>query len=90
MVRFDLATHSVLGKPYHYSMMRSWNINWEIKEMRIELEDGPISFHCSSADLKILHEFIGGYIFMSMRRDVHDPVNVELFFKLTGGWDEMA
>ena len=55
--------------------------------MKIEHEDGPIAFTCRSADLKILHEFIGGYIFMSMRKDVHETVNTEMFYKLTGGWE---
>lgn len=86
LIRLDPATHAHL-QTWRYSTMRSWNINWEIKEMKIEHEDGQIAFTCRSSDLKILHEFIGGYIFMSMRKDVHETVNTEMFYKLTGGWE---
>ena len=86
LIRLDPKTHAHLHT-WRYSTMRHWNINWEIKEMRIEHEDEVLTFTCASADLKILHEFIGGYIFMSMRKDVHEPVNTESFYKLTGGWE---
>ena len=86
LIRLDPQTHSHL-RTWHYATMKTWDINWEIKEMRIDHEDGVFSFTCSSADLKVLHEFIGGYIYMSMRKDVHEPVNSENYFKLTGGWE---
>ena len=51
------------------------------------------SFHwhfcpqCLSADCKVIHEFIGGYIFLSMRsKESNQQLNQELFHKLTGGW----
>lgn len=65
--------------------MRSWNVNWETKEMIIDCEGERIRFICTSSDIKSIHEFIGGYIFLSMRKDVNQPVDHELFFKLTGG-----
>eukprot|EP00117_Sycon_ciliatum_P046740 scpid12531/ scgid33449/ Fermitin family homolog 1; Kindlin-1; Unc-112-related protein 1 len=86
LVRLDPQTHAHL-QTWRYSTMRTWDINWEIKEMRVDHEDGTFSFTCSSSHLKILHEFIGGYIFMSMRKDVHEAVNAESFLKLTGGWE---
>ena len=37
--------------------------------------------------LQVVHEFIGGYIFLSMRtKDANQTLNDELFHKLTGGW----
>lgn len=37
--------------------------------------------------LQVVHEFIGGYIFLSMRtKDANQNLNEELFHKLTGGW----
>ena len=46
-----------------------------------------IIFQCVSAECKVLHEFIGGYIFLSMRsKDSSQILNEELFHKLTGGW----
>ena len=42
---------------------------------------------CLSADCKVIHEFIGGYIFLSMRsKESNQQLNQELFHKLTGGW----
>lgn len=36
---------------------------------------------------KLVHEFLGGYIFMSMRSlDRNEALDSEMFFKLTGGW----
>ena len=56
--------------------------------MRIEHEDNSFSFSCQSADLKVVHEYIGGYIFLSMRESDEDELDVEMFLKLTGGWHE--
>lgn len=55
--------------------------------MLIQLEEDAIAFACLSADCKVVHEFIGGYIFLSMRsKDQNQTLNEELFHKLTGGW----
>lgn len=44
-------------------------------------------FNCLSADCKVIHEFIGGYIFLSMRsKEANQTLNEEQFHKLTGGW----
>ncbi|XP_065832444.1 unc-112-related protein-like [Oscarella lobularis] len=87
IIRMDINTHEH-KKTWRYSAMRAWNINWEIKEMRIEHEDNSFSFSCQSADLKVVHEYIGGYIFLSMRESDEDELDVEMFLKLTGGWHE--
>ena len=66
---------------------QAWNVNWEVKLMMIQLDDENISFSCLSADCKVVHEFIGGYIFLSLRsKDASQALNDELFHKLTGGW----
>ena len=59
--------------------------------MMIQLGDGKsVIFQCLSADCKVVHEFIGGYIFLSMRsKDANQTLNVDLFHKLTGGWQWM-
>ena len=54
--------------------------------MIIHCEDEMVVFSCCGFDVKVIHEFIGGYIFLSMRKDVNSPPEEELFFKLTGGW----
>lgn len=64
--------------------MRSWNVNWESKQLRIDHEDEKLLFQCLSADLKIVHEFIGGNIWLSLRSE-KDPLDIAMFVKLTGG-----
>lgn len=50
-------------------------------------DDKNVIFQCLSADCKVIHEFIGGYIFLSMRsKESNQQLNQELFHKLTGGW----
>lgn len=77
---------------YFYShcslhQIKAWNVNWEIKCMMIQFHDGNVVFSCLSSDCKVVHEFIGGYIFMSMRsKETNQTLNEEMFHKLTGGW----
>ncbi|XP_052756359.1 unc-112-related protein-like [Galleria mellonella] len=74
-------------KTWRFSTMKAWNVNWEIKHMMVQFEEGNIIFSVQSADCKVVHEFIGGYIFLSMRsKDANQTLNEELFHKLTGGW----
>merc|ERR1712227_521020 len=75
-------------KTWRYSTMKAWNVNWETRHMMIQFEDDKnVIFQCLSADCKVIHEFIGGYIFLSMRsKESNQQLNQELFHKLTGGW----
>lgn len=51
------------------------------------MEDENIEFKPMSADCKVVHEFIGGYIFCTMRSKEHSTtLDQEMFHKLTGGW----
>ncbi|XP_061900198.1 fermitin family homolog 3b [Entelurus aequoreus] len=86
LIRIDLGVGDVV-KTWRYNNMKQWNVNWDIKQVAIEFEGNiNIAFSCVTADCKIVHEFIGGYIFMSTRgRDSSDQLNQELFHKLTGG-----
>lgn len=55
--------------------------------MQVQFEDEQVRFQCLSADCKVVHEFIGGYIFLSMRsKEASQTLNEELFSKLTSGW----
>lgn len=70
--------------------LQAWNVNWEVKHMMVQFEEDNIIFSCLSADCKVIHEFIGGYIFLSMRsKEANQTLNEELFHKLTGGWSQM-
>lgn len=74
-------------KTWRYNTMKAWNVNWETKHMMIQFEEDNVVFSCLTADCKVVHEFIGGYIFLSMRtKDANQNLNEELFHKLTGGW----
>ena len=70
------------------SIFQAWNVNWETKHMMIQLDDDKnVIFNCLSCDCKVVHEFIGGYIFLSMRsKEANQQLNEEMFHKLTGGW----
>ncbi|KAL0269081.1 UNVERIFIED_CONTAM: hypothetical protein PYX00_006917 [Menopon gallinae] len=86
LMRMDINTGDHL-KTWRYNAMKAWNVNWEVKHMMIQHEEENIVFSCLSADCKVIHEFIGGYIFLSMRsKEANQTLNEELFHKLTGGW----
>ncbi|KAK7020627.1 Fermitin 2, partial [Halocaridina rubra] len=74
-------------KTWRYNTMKAWNVNWETRHMMIQFEEDNVVFSCLTADCKVVHEFIGGYIFLSMRtKDANQNLDDELFHKLTGGW----
>lgn len=54
----------------------------------MEFADEPsLSFICAEVDCKVVHEFIGGYIFLSTRaKDQNESLDEEMFYKLTSGW----
>ena len=48
-----------------FHIFQAWNVNWETKHMMIQFDDDKnVIFNCLSADCKVVHEFIGGYIFL--------------------------
>lgn len=86
LLRIDLNTRDVV-KTWRYSTMREWNVNWDTQQVAIEFNGNVnIAFSCVTATCKIVHEYIGGYIFMSTRsREQTGVLNQELFYNLTGG-----
>ncbi len=71
-------------KSWRLNTMKSWNVNWEIRQFEIIFEDEQIVFLCSHCDSKILHEFIGAYIYLSLRvKDKSETLSEDMFFKLT-------
>ncbi|KAI1719447.1 FERM central domain-containing protein [Ditylenchus destructor] len=74
-------------KTWRYSGMKKWHVNWEIRHIKIQFDNEDIEFKPISADCKVVHEFIGGYIFVSLRsKDQKQALDEEGFHKLTGGW----
>ncbi|XP_075043781.1 fermitin family homolog 3 [Mixophyes fleayi] len=91
LIRIDLNVGDVV-KTWMYSNMKQWNVNWDIRQVSIEFtENINVAFTCVSAPCKVVHEYIGGYIFMSTRaRDGGAKgLNEELFHKLTGGHEAL-
>ncbi|XP_077465677.1 fermitin family homolog 3b [Stigmatopora argus] len=90
LIRIDLGVGDVV-KTWRYNNMKQWNVNWDIRQVAIEFEGNiNVAFSCVTADCKIVHEFIGGYIFMSTRsRHKSEQLDEELFHKLTGGHEAL-
>ncbi|KAL0967719.1 hypothetical protein UPYG_G00256010 [Umbra pygmaea] len=86
LIRIDIST----GLPvttWRFANMKQWNVNWEIRQVTIEFDQSvSIAFSCVSCDCKVVHEYIGGYIFLSTRsKDQNETLDEELFHRLTGG-----
>uniref|UniRef100_A0A4W5QE76 FERM domain containing kindlin 3 n=1 Tax=Hucho hucho TaxID=62062 RepID=A0A4W5QE76_9TELE len=90
LIRIDLSTGDVV-KTWRYNIMKQWNVNWDIQQVAIEFNGNVnIAFSCVTATCKIVHEYIGGYIFMATRtREQTEVLNQELFYKLTGGHEAL-
>ncbi|XP_010218596.1 PREDICTED: fermitin family homolog 1 [Tinamus guttatus] len=86
LIRIDAATGDPITT-WRFSNMKQWNVNWEIRQVTIEFDQNMyIAFTCLSADCKIIHEYIGGYIFLSTRsKGQNEALDEDLFHKLTGG-----
>ncbi|XP_041468202.1 fermitin family homolog 2-like isoform X3 [Lytechinus variegatus] len=85
MIKMDINTGD-LQKTWRYSTMTHWNVNWETRELIIGMEDGEIGVNCLTCDCKIVHEYIGGSIFLALRKqDKNQVKDMAMFAKLTGG-----
>lgn len=58
-------------------------------QVAIEFDQNvSVAFTCQKCDCRVVHEYIGGYIFLSTRsKDQNETLDEELFRKLTGGQD---
>lgn len=67
--------------------MNVWSNWWFLFQVTIDFDQGvAVAFSCQSCDCRVVHEFIGGYIFLSTRsKDQNETLDEELFLKLTGG-----
>lgn len=87
MIRMDLSSGDSL-KTWRFHNIDSWSVNWEIKQVVVTIDKEPVAFQCLTADCKVVHEFIGGYMFLAMRSgDKSQTLNQEMFHRLTGGRD---
>jgi len=87
LIRMELSSGDSL-KTWRYSDMQTWSVNWEIKQVQVTFEQERVAFFCLTADCKVVHEYIGGYIFLSTRSaDKNQTLDEAMFHKLTSGWD---
>ncbi|XP_073712478.1 fermitin family homolog 1 [Misgurnus anguillicaudatus] len=88
LIRIDMSTRLPVTT-WRFANMKQWNVNWEIRQVAIEFDQNvSVAFSCQSCDCKVVHEYIGGYIFLSTRsKDQNETLDEELFHKLTGGQD---
>ncbi|XP_027628184.1 fermitin family homolog 3 [Tupaia chinensis] len=86
LIRIDLTVGDVV-KTWRFSNMRQWNVNWDIRQVAIEFDEHiNVAFSCVSASCRIVHEYIGGYIFLSTRERARgEELDEDLFLQLTGG-----
>lgn len=86
LIRIDLAVGDVV-KTWRFSNMRQWNVNWDIRQVAIEFDEHiNVAFSCVSASCRVVHEYIGGYIFLSTRERARgEELDEDLFLQLTGG-----
>eukprot|EP00800_Vazella_pourtalesii_P014174 TRINITY_DN3528_c1_g2_i1.p1 TRINITY_DN3528_c1_g2~~TRINITY_DN3528_c1_g2_i1.p1 ORF type:complete len:638 (+),score=156.95 TRINITY_DN3528_c1_g2_i1:60-1973(+) len=94
MVAIDIHSFDQI-KVWRFAAMEQWKINWKSKEMRIIHEEGDFGFMCLSCDLRVVHEFIGGNVFLYLRDDPYAPLDLKVFQQLTldkptahSGWGE--
>ncbi|KAI6657587.1 Fermitin [Oopsacas minuta] len=96
LIAIDINTFAQV-KVWRYPAMERWKINWKTREMRVIHEEGDFGFTCLSCDPTVVHEFIGGNVFLFLRDDPHTPLNLEVFQQLTldkhkptahSGWGE--
>ncbi|XP_029634635.1 fermitin family homolog 2 isoform X1 [Octopus sinensis] len=85
IIRMDLQSGDSV-KTWRYNTLQTWTVNWETRQVILKFEEENIVFDSPAADCKVVHEFIGGYIFLSMRSsDKNQTLDEALFHKLTGG-----
>ncbi|XP_076441948.1 fermitin family homolog 2-like [Babylonia areolata] len=86
VIRMDLNTGDSI-KTWRYNLLQTWHVNWENETVILDFEDQKVTFEPIECSCKTVHEYIGGYIFLSTRsQDKNQSLNEELFHKLTGGW----
>lgn len=85
LTRVDINSGDTLHT-WTYADMKSWHVNWEVENFILTLKQAKIALHPISANCKIVHEFVGGYVFLSMRTpEKNQQLNEAFFHKLTGG-----
>ncbi|UYV62427.1 FERMT2 [Cordylochernes scorpioides] len=80
-MRMELTSGNPI-KTWRYSTMKTWDIKWEINRIKLQLEEEEVIFKCLSAGCKVIHEFLSGYICLSMRNKEQGHIIEKSFLKL--------
>ena len=57
LMRMDLHTGDHL-KTWRFNTMKAWNVNWEIKQMLVQFEEGDVQFSVATADCKVVSKIV--------------------------------
>ena len=64
--------------------MKCWSVNWESRQLAVAFDGEEVVCACLAAEPKVLHEFIGGYVFLALRgAEERGAEDEALFMKLT-------
>ncbi len=87
MTRMDIHTGDPT-KTWNYTTVENWSVNWDTRHVHLSINGRDHALQCYTADCKVIHEFIGGYVFLSLRSpEKSQTLDEEYFQKLTGGRD---
>lgn len=87
MARLDIHTGEPL-RTWTYAAVVNWSVNWDTCHVHLQVNGEKLALQCYTADCKVIHEFIGAYIFLMLRSpDQGQELDEEYFQKLTGGRD---
>ncbi|XP_040550185.1 fermitin family homolog 3 isoform X2 [Gallus gallus] len=79
---------AAISRSWRYSALRQWNVNWDSRQVALEFEEHlNVAFSVVSASCQTVHEYLGGYVCLGGRTP-GQPLDMELFHKLTGGHEE--
>ena len=54
-------------RTWRFSAMKCWSVGWESRQLAVAFEGEEVVCACLAAEPKVLHEFIGGYVFLALR-----------------------
>jgi hypothetical protein len=74
-------------RTWRFSAMKCWSVNWESRQLAVAFDGEEVVCACLAAEPKVLHEFIGGYVFLALEDRAADERGAggdeALFMKLT-------
>lgn len=70
-------------KKWPLSTLKQWSINWSNKTQVLKFNDEVIQISLPENDISILHEYIGGHVFLHLRKNSADILDTAMWSKLT-------